>query len=63
MLGTYTVVAALIVLLAAFVYGWLTEGRRIPEVVFSGLLGLIGTLVGYVWHRSGGGQRKEGGDR
>lgn len=50
LLGTYLVVLALLLLLGVFVWGWYS-GKVIPELVFSGLLGLIGTLVGYVWLR------------
>ena len=49
--GTYIVAVALIGLLALFVWGWLTSDKIIPEAVFGGLLGLVGTVVGYVWLR------------
>lgn len=49
--GTYVVALALVGLLALFVWGWLTEGRAIPEAVFAGLLGLVATVTGYVWLR------------
>lgn len=49
--GTYLVAMALVALLGVFVWGWYRTGRPIPEVVFTGLLGLVGTLVGYAWLR------------
>lgn len=49
--GTYLIVLSLVGLLALFVWGWYRGQRAIPEVVFGGLLGLIGTLLGYVWRR------------
>jgi drug/metabolite transporter (DMT)-like permease len=47
--GTYLLSIMLIFLLATFVWGWYEGERTIPEVIFAGLLGLIGTLVGYIW--------------
>lgn len=49
--GTYLLAAALIFLLGVFVWGWYSGDKAIPEIVFSGLLGLVGTLVGYAWLR------------
>lgn len=54
--GTYLLVAALIALLALFVWGWYHAGRDIPTLLFNGLLGLIGTILGYVWVKRGGGR-------
>ncbi len=51
LVGTYVVALALISLLALFVWGWYTGDKIIPEAVFGGLLGLVGTVVGYVWLR------------
>lgn len=47
--GTYLLSIMLIILLATFVWGWYEGERTIPEAIFAGLLGLIGTLVGYIW--------------
>ncbi len=49
--GTYLVAVALIGLLALFVWGWFANDKIIPEAVFGGLLGLVATVVGYVWLR------------
>lgn len=46
---TFVVSVALVALLALFVWGWYVGDKVIPEVVFGGLLGLIGTVVGYMW--------------
>ena len=56
MFGTYFITLLLISLLGLFVWGWYSSEKVIPEFVFSGLLGLVGTLVGYVWLRD---RRKE----
>lgn len=47
--GTYLLSLLLIALLGVFVWGWYAADKDIPEIIFAGLLGLIGTLVGYVW--------------
>ena len=49
LLGTFVVAVALIGLLGLFVWGWFSADKPIPEAVFGGLLGLVGTVVGYVW--------------
>lgn len=49
LLGTYIITLTLIALLGLFVWGWYSNERAIPDFVFSGLLGLIGTIVGYIW--------------
>lgn len=51
--GTYAVVAAVLVMAGALVYAYVTSSRDIPEVIFGALLALVGTLVGYIWHRTG----------
>ena len=49
--GTFFITLLLISLLGLFVWGWYSSEKVIPEFVFSGLLGLVGTLIGYVWLR------------
>lgn len=49
--GTYLVALALVALMALFVWGWFSGDKSIPEAVFAGLLGLVATVVGYVWLR------------
>lgn len=48
---TFVVAVALVALLSLFVWGWFVSDKVIPEVVFGGLLGLVGTVVGYMWLR------------
>ena len=48
---TFVVAVALVALLSLFVWGWFVNDKVIPEVVFGGLLGLVGTVVGYMWLR------------
>lgn len=47
----YLIVSGVLVMAAAFVWGWLIEGRTIPGALFTALLGLLGTVVGYAFHR------------
>ena len=49
--GTYLTTTLVIGLLALLVWGWYAKDKPIPEVVFGSLVGLVGTLVGYVWLR------------
>lgn len=52
----YLIVSGVLVMAAAFVWGWLIEARTIPGALFTALLGLLGTVVGYAFHRSDGDQ-------
>lgn len=51
LVGTFVMSVLLISLLGVFVWGWFSAERTIPEAVFGGLLGLVGTVLGYVWLR------------
>lgn len=57
--ATLLVLAALLAYGGAFVYGWTIRGLDIPDVAWSALLSLIGTVLGFVWHaaRKGSGKK------
>ncbi len=52
LVATLLITLIITAFVAVFVWGWYTQGKIIPEVVFGGLLTLVASLVSFMWLRN-----------